>query len=173
VNTFLVDTNVASVLFDAKHKRHEAVRDFFEKEDGRIYIPVVTWGEIRYGYKVHTGVDEERGRVIESRMKKYEVCNIGKHTSEPYSRIRAHLFREYASRDKKGKTKQKRPESLVDKTTGLELGIQENDLWIVAIAAERNCVFVTMDRMQRLREIVGIEYPDLVWRHLPAHQEQR
>ena len=41
-----------------------------------------------------------------------------------------------------------------------ELGIDENDLWIVAQAVERNLVLVTSDKMWRIRETVCELYPD-------------
>ena len=42
--------------------------------------------------------------------------------------------------------------------TSKRLEIQENDLWIVAQAVERNLVLVSNDAMKRIREIA----PDLV-----------
>jgi predicted nucleic acid-binding protein len=37
--------------------------------------------------------------------------------------------------------------------TSQELGIQENDLWMAAQALEYNLVFVTNDKMERIREV--------------------
>lgn len=39
-------------------------------------------------------------------------------------------------------------------TTAPELGIDENDLWIVAQAVERNLVLVTSDKMRRIRKTI-------------------
>ncbi len=50
------------------------------------------------------------------------------------------------------KVKKRRAEQLCDPITGRELGIDENDLWIVAQAAERNLVLVTHDKIVRIRE---------------------
>jgi predicted nucleic acid-binding protein len=37
---------------------------------------------------------------------------------------------------------------------GNKIGIDENDLWIVALAAERNLTLITHDRMRRIRDVV-------------------
>jgi predicted nucleic acid-binding protein len=100
-------------------------------------------------------------------MKKYPVFDIEKHTADYYSEIKARLFAKHGLRDDKGKVKTKWPEDLLDKTTGKKLGIQENDLWMVAIAAEHNMPFVTADKMTRLKEITRETYPGfefLNWR---------
>lgn len=81
------------------------------------------------------------------------IRDIDKDTTEHYASIRAELFRRYAPRNAKNRAKQVRPERLMDKTTGQFLGIQENDLWIAAIAAEYKMVLVTDDRMARIQEV--------------------
>lgn len=81
------------------------------------------------------------------------VKEIGRDTTEPYSDIRAALFRTFAPRDAKDRIKNVRPETLVDKTTARLLGIQENDLWIAAIAVQYNLFLVSGDRMSRIPEV--------------------
>ena len=85
------------------------------------------------------------------------VLDVSKHTAEPYGRTRAALLEKYGP--KKGRGKKKRAEEVCDPTTGRELGIDENDLWIVAQAAERNLVLVTHDKLARIRK--GLEELDL------------
>jgi predicted nucleic acid-binding protein len=79
-----------------------------------------------------------------------QVLKVSRHTAEPYGRIRAALFDKLGPKSRK--SKKKRAEELCDPTTGRELGIDENDLWIVAQAAERNLVLVTHDKMVPIRE---------------------
>jgi predicted nucleic acid-binding protein len=94
-------------------------------------------------------------------MAVYKMLTIDKWTSENYAQIRALLFDKYGTRTKRQTIRQKRPEALVDGTTSRELGIQENDLWIAAIAVRYNCFFVTTDvRMRRIMDIVLQAYPD-------------
>jgi len=165
MSEFLLDTNVASAFFDRQNKYFEQASSFFEAQyKPRIYISAVTWGEIRYGYRVHTKVDPSRKQAIESQMKQFPVLDINKHTSEPYSMIRALLFDRFGKRDKKtGKIRGKQPEDLLDKTTGRSLGIDERDLFIVATAVQHNLEFMTGDRMTRIREIVKELYLDFVF----------
>jgi len=58
--------------------------------------------------------------------------NFRIHTANTYGELRSLLFDKYAPNDKRKKNL--RPEQLVDPITSLELGIQENDLWIAAQA---------------------------------------
>ncbi len=80
------------------------------------------------------------------------IREIDKDTTDPYSTIRAALSSKFGNRDAKGKVTSKRPELLVDKTTAYQLRIQENDLWMAAIAVERNMTLVSEDRMKSLVE---------------------
>lgn len=46
---------------------------------------------------------------------------------------------------------------------GRKVNIDENDLWLVAQACERNLVFVTHDHMSRIAEIVGSDVTIELW----------
>lgn len=87
-------------------------------------------------------------------MAQYECLDIDCNTSEPYSDIRASLFKKYSPRDRRNRLIMKRIEDLVEPTTGKELGIDENDLWIVSTAVEYNLVFITRDQKGSMRRIV-------------------
>ncbi len=167
---YLLDTNVASWLLDAQHKRHPDVVSFVNQAggDSHIYISRITIAEIQYGYKVHSNVDLVRKQAIEQRLKLFQPREIDRHTTEPYSDIRAKLFQEFASNAKKGKVSAKRPEELVERTTGRELGIQENDLWIAAIAVQYNLVLVTQDKMKNIRQAIQKLYPQFQFVSLPT-----
>ena len=166
---YLLDTNVASWLLDAQHKRHSDALNFVASVggDSRIYISRVTVAEIQYGYKVYANIDQTRKQVIEQELKKFQIREIDRHTTAPYSDIRAELFRKKASKDKRGKVLQKRPEDLVDKTTGKELGIQENDLWIAAIAVQNGLRLVTQDKMKNISQAIQSLYPQFKFDSLP------
>ena len=41
----------------------------------------------------------------------------------------------------------------MDSTTSKELGVQENDLWIVSVAIQYDLRFITTDKMQRIAEV--------------------
>ena len=75
------------------------------------------------------------------------------HTAKTYGELRARLFDKYAEKNKR--TTKRRPEQLIDPVTSLELGIQENDLWIAAQAISRNLTLVTNDAIKRICNIAG------------------
>jgi len=81
--------------------------------------------------------------------------NFRIHTANTYGELRSLLFDKYAPNDKRKKNL--RPEQLVDPITSLELGIQENDLWIAAQAIVRNLILVTHDKLTHIRKIAGSE----------------
>lgn len=92
---------------------------------------------------------------MENGIKEYQVKDIGKHTTPHYAQIRAELFDKKAPRKNKTKIKQGlRPEQFTTlKPTAYEFGIQENDLWMAAIAVELNMTLITGDRMNQLKSV--------------------
>jgi tRNA(fMet)-specific endonuclease VapC len=93
-----------------------------------------------------------RHAAIRATLGRYQVYRIDHHTARYYGELRGALFRRFATRDAKGRLKQKQPEALLDPTTAKDLGVQENDIWILAVAIQYNLTFVTLDRMTRLVE---------------------
>ncbi len=70
--------------------------------------------------------------------------------------LRAKLYNKYAPKSKKGQSsRKKRIEEWKDPTTSKELQIQENDLWITAIALAYNLILVTDDAMTPILKIAG------------------
>jgi tRNA(fMet)-specific endonuclease VapC len=155
VSAYLLDTNVASAFWDLNNPSHDDALKFVESlGKNRVYISRIVIAEILYGHKVYAGSDVARRKVIEDAMKIYPlVMEVDKHTVEPYSDIRAALFAKYGDRDREGKMKKKRPESLVDKTTSEQFQIQENDLWMAAIAVQHNMPLVSDDKMARIKDV--------------------
>ena len=75
------------------------------------------------------------------------------HTFEPYSDLRAALFKKYSHKDRRGRLTAKWPEELRDRTSSKELGIQENDISIAAQAIQYNLVLITDEYMRRLKDV--------------------
>jgi len=97
-------------------------------------------------------------------MRAYKnIREIGVNTTKHYSDISSKLFLKYGRKDKRGIISEKYPESLVDRTTSRELGIQENDLWMALLAVERNMKFVTEDKMRHIKEVFP-ELKMITWR---------
>lgn len=156
-DSYLLDNNIFSALCDGKHPHHNESEKFLQNV-GRnfVFVPCVVIGEVRYGCQVVFKKDVQRQNEIEKRIKTFDksIKNIGKHTTIPYSKIRAELFRKFGTKDAKNRIKEKLPEELIDISTGKSLGIDENDLWICAIAVEYNLVLVTLDKMTRIKDVI-------------------
>jgi len=168
MNNFLLDTNIWDYWFNSngypvEHSNIQIrVKELaeLETETGvfplRLGISVITLGEIDYGYNKMTKKEQSREydfRQFLIGINPWTVF-IDKHVAKTYGELRARLFEKYAPKDKKKRGL--RPEQLIDPVTSLELGIQENDLWITAQAVTFNLTLVTNDKkMVRIREVAG------------------
>lgn len=151
VDAFLLDTSVVSAYCDAGNPRHVGTRAYFAaRPAARLYTCPVTLGEIEYGLLVSPAADAQRHAAVREALAGFEVLPIDRHTRDPYAIVRANLFRTYAPRKERGRLRTKHVEDLVDRTTGRELGIQENDLWLVAVAVQYDLKLATWDAMRRL-----------------------
>ena len=157
---YLIDTQTITYWFHGESGNYPAVQAAAEERigDHPLYVSAVTLGEIEYGHATNPGgVGQPRDEFVRFvREALPQVLPVSRHTAEPYGQIRGALFERFAPKSKKTKTK--RAEEMCDPTTGRELGIDENDLWIVAQAAERNLVLVTNDKkfLKRAQD-VGLE----------------
>ena len=153
---YLLDTNILQYWFDGTAGKFPAVQANAEAraEDSPLYISVITLGEIEYGHAVHPeGAGNKRDEFVEFLQKRLpQKLPVSHHTIEPYGRLRAHLAMKFPPPG--GWKNKKRAEQMYDPVAARELGIDENDLWIVAQAIERNLILVTSDKMNRIREAV-------------------
>ncbi len=158
MRTFLLDTCIWSYWFDAyRYPQENAnIRKQLQKlaPDFKLGISIITWGEVAFGQKIATTrelIQAEYFQFIKTKGPK--TFDIDMHTANIYGELRSLLFDKYAPKDKRKKNL--RPEQLVDPITSLELGIQENDLWIAAQAITRNLTLITNDKLVRIREVAG------------------
>jgi predicted nucleic acid-binding protein len=155
MKVYLLDTNIASALWDIGDSNHPKAQSFVQAaalNGDHIYISRIVIAEIEYGCALYKSSDPTRRNKALTAMNAYTaIRDIGKGTTSHYATIRAELFKLYAPRDSKAKIKNVRPEQLLEKTTALTLGIQENDLWMAAIAAEYNMTFVSDDNMMHIK----------------------
>ncbi len=87
-------------------------------------------------------------------MAGYKTYGITAYTCEVYGEIKTALLNRWG-RNADGSLKNvKYVDDLIEPTTGKELGIQENDLWIVSIAKERNLLFITNDKASGMTRVV-------------------
>ena len=157
-NDYLGDTNFASSLFVTSRKEHLKADAFLHKvkaSNGRIYLSRVALAEVEFGFELNPNIDVTTKQQMNTGMAAYQILDIGKHTVSPYAQIRAALFDKKCPRNKKKQIKTNlRPEFFTALSpTAYELGIQENDLWMAAIAVERNMTLVTQDKMNQLKSV--------------------
>ncbi len=157
VEGYLLDTSIASASWDYGGPSHNYVRQRLEElGDALVYVSTVSIAEVEYGLQIAPSIDVKRQADVRSAMAGFKALHVDQHTAMTYAEIRANLFRAHAPRNRRGRLTQKNVEDLVERTTGKELGIQENDLWIVSVAVQYNLIFVTRDKM--LRVVEAAEY---------------
>lgn len=160
VDAYLLDTSVASAAWDGGNRHHSVIREKLAAlgEDS-ISVCSISIGEVEYGLRVSHGPDEERYKMIRRAMLQYKIWDIDRHTAEYWAAIRGELFRSHGRPKKRGFVKERQPEDLLDRTTARELGIQENDLWIVSVAVQYDLRLITKDKkMQRILDSARTVY---------------
>lgn len=162
MNVYLLDCNAASALLDTLNPKHEGISNFVRNlGEQRVYLSQIAVGEMKYGHRVHTINDShpryqeilERRNLLEEAIEEFAIKHLTKHTTEVYAQLRAKLFNQYAPRNKRNIVKSRWPEALLEHTTGRELGIDENDIWIASQAVEGNLVLITDDKMTQIRSV--------------------
>lgn len=151
---YLLDTNILRYWYDTTCAEHAKVVGRVNAAQqpapqtnyvSRVFVSVVTLGEIEYGHRV-TNVPDPAKQAAYAKFVR-EQCpvalEITEHVAEQYGEMRAWLFNTCGPNAKKSKAK--RAEELVNPTTGKELGIDENDIWIAAQAKTHDLVLVTHD----------------------------
>jgi len=160
---YLLDTNILRYWYDTRCVEHPRVvrrvkaarqPDPQTHSMSRLFVSVVTLGEIEYGHRVTHAPDPAKQAAYAKFVR--EQCpvavEITKHVAEQYGEMRAWLFNKFGPIAKKSKTK--RAEELVNPATGKELGIDENDIWIAAQAMTHNLVLVTHDSRGNFGEVL-------------------
>jgi len=158
LRTYLIDTCIWGYWFNIERPQHAAVMRHANNlpRDSVLGISVITWGEIAYGHKVETSAETS----IQNQYLQFVASQgpttfgIDTHIANVYGKLRASLFERYVPKNKRSGL---RPEQIINPATSLSLGIQENDLWIVAQAMTRNLTLVTHDNLSHIREVAGID----------------
>lgn len=160
MDTYLIDTNVISVLYDANRPNHEAVRRAVGElgQDSVQLISTVTIAELRFGLALSRAAGRPMDHIeacIRS-AEQHPLAEIGRYTGEAYAYIKSEVAKRRLD------IRRRIPrwvEGWTDRATGENLQIDENDLWIAAQALEKNLVIVTSD--QDIRDIVADAVPEL------------
>lgn len=157
MDAYLLDTSVASIAWDEGNRAHPRVTEqLAELGDAPVYICAITIGEVEYGLSVAPGLDHSRQQSVRRAMRQYEQVHMSQHVAGTYGAIRGELFRRHSPKKARGTPRLKHPEDLLEMTTAKELGIQENDLWIISVAITYDLTLITQDNMRRLFEAAEV-----------------
>ena len=156
----LLDTNFVSVLFDPRRPNYTAVRaraQAFSKTD-IVYLSAVVLAELRYGMeaaqRMRQDVSNIRNTLTEAGS--YPLAEIGRHTAEAYGEVKARVAGHYLDMSRRSP---RWLEDWTDRASGKSLQVDENDLWIVSQAFERDYLLITSD--QRLADRFCPAIPEL------------
>lgn len=151
--SYLLDTGMVPHYYN-QHP-HFAARVAVLLDDSYLFISAITLGEIEFGHAITHSTDLEQraaiDRFVRSQFPLTFTIPVTRHTAMHYGVLKAELFRQNPPASRR----ENHPERCIDRVTGAELGIDENDLWIAAQAIEHNLVLVTNDEMLRIREAAG------------------
>lgn len=147
MDAYLLDTNLVSVLYDARRPNHIAVRQAIAALPAQAaqLVSVVTIGELRFGL----ALERAAGRPLEhieaclDRAEAHPLAEVTRHTADAFATIKSSVA---MARIDISRRIPRWVESWSDRASGQLLQVDENDLWIAAQALERNYVVVTSDK---------------------------
>jgi predicted nucleic acid-binding protein len=146
MDTYLLDTNLVSVLYDAERPNHVAVRNAlagFDPTSPQL-VSAITIGELRFGLALSRAAGRPLAHIeacIE-RTEEHPLAEVGRYTAEAFGYVKSSIALQRVDIQRRIP---RWVEGWSDRVTGQLLQIDENDLWIAAQAVERNLVVVTSD----------------------------
>ncbi|HED06594.1 MAG TPA: type II toxin-antitoxin system VapC family toxin [Ignavibacteria bacterium] len=158
---FLLDTNIVSHFAHLKmgieDKETAKIETYISKisKNAKIFFCAINVGEIEYGYKLAPKKIKEDIKNISNHLKGYEILSIDQEIArEYYAEIRALLFEKYCPKSDK---KKRRLAEYKDPITDKNIQVQENDIWICAVAKYYNLTLITADKMNAIRNVANLE----------------
>lgn len=151
---YLLDTNIISILVRPQSQKYSVVKSHFSRVANElVMLPVIAIAEIEFGMAKVDTPDESQKATLRRFFSDYPLhLGIDDNTIEPYSLVRAELWKLYAT-PKKRSHKERTPEDLFDRVTGRQLGIDERDVLIASVAIQYNLILATADRNQGMLSI--------------------
>lgn len=161
---YLLDTNILGPLIELKtgdsSSTFKTLKEHWDllPKDTKIFLCPITVGEVEYGLRIAPYQIPEQHDLTREMLYAFPFLDIDINIAhECYAELRARLFK-YAPKDRRNRRNyNKRIEEWRDPTTSKLLQIQENDLWIAAVAMAHNLILVTNDKMEAIKNIAGTD----------------
>jgi tRNA(fMet)-specific endonuclease VapC len=139
---YLLDTNHCSFLIEGNTK---VINQFQAKSDTIIATCAVVAGELRY---MAQKSQQKTANLIKIQLflRQIDIYAVDAQTAEIYGDFKVEIIKNFGPKEKRKR----------NNTTLLDIGISENDLWIVATALCHSMIVVSCDsdfaRMRQVRE---------------------
>lgn len=125
-------------------------------KSSKVLLSPISIGEVEYGIRVGPYEKEEHYESVRKTILAFQCLDIDRNVAfENYSTLRAKLFDKYAPKEKKGKSSKKRISEWFEPTKDKDLQVDENDVWIAAVAMTYNLILVTNDKMTAIKNVIG------------------
>lgn len=162
---YLLDTNILGPLAELRAGGNSTECKALEThwnalpEETRIFLCPINVGEVEYGLRVAPYDKPEEHKLAREVLSAFLLLDIDTNLARDYyADLRARLFDYCAPKSKRNrKNYDKRVEEWKDPTTSKELKIQENDLWLAAVAMAHNLILVTRDKMAAIKKVAGAD----------------
>lgn len=151
----LLDANHVSAYFNREQKVVDAI-NAMPVERG-VWIATTTLGEIEAGHQMTQTTNLQRRAAFQAWVRStfsHNKLEISQHTGRYYGDIIGRIFAKHPPSSNKIPTDQ----------WLVSLGVDINDVWVVAVAWEHNLLFVTSDQMDTIREAVNGDVRFANWR---------
>lgn len=163
MHDYLLDTNILGHLAEFRAGISNSITDRLKKHlkdrphPLRIHLCPISIGEVEYGIRV--GPYDKDYESIKKILLTFDCFDINRTVAyENYSKLRSKLYDKYALKEKKEKkAERKRVSEWFDPTIDKDLQVNENDVWIAAVAMTYNFILVTNDKMTAIRSVAGSE----------------